>query len=136
MSSINSVEDLKNNYELIVHYRKYALNLKTYKYSVPVSKELYSTMQEQRTRHDSNELGKWCKNNNLAYCLIKGNKYGVTINYETDEESVDFETTEELHKKTSLLNDTYTQWVDIDADCDDIDCFSSEEKPLLQKKME
>jgi len=134
MTHINSVVDLKNNYELMAHYRKHTLNLKTYKYSVPVSKELYRTMENQKTSYYSTELGKWCKDNNLAYWFGKGDKYGVTVNYETDEESVDFQTTEELDKKIESLNDTYMQWVDIDEDSDYIDSLSSEQKPLLQKK--
>jgi len=134
MTHINSVIDLKNNYELMAHYRKHTLNLKTYKYSVPVSKELYRTMENQKTSYYSTELGKWCKDNNLAYWFGKGDKYGVTVNYETDEESVDFQTTEELDKKIESLNDTYMQWVDIDEDSDYIDSLSSEQKPLLQKK--
>ena len=136
MTHINSVVELKKNYELMAHYRKHALNLKTYKYSVPVSKELYRTMENQKTSYYSTELGKWCKDNNLAYWFEKGDKYGVTVNYETDEESVDFQTTEELDKKIESLNDTYMQWVDIESDSDDLDCLSSEQKPLLQKKME
>ena len=136
MTHINSVLDLKKNYELMANYRKHTLNLKTYKYSVPVSKELYHTMQNQKPSYYSTELGKWCRDNNLAYWFGKGDKCGVTVNYETDEESVDFQTTEELDKKTELLNDTYMQWVDIDSDSGDLDCLSSEQKPLLQKKME
>tara|TARA_B110001450_G_C17544148_1_gene449903 strand:- start:307 stop:717 length:411 start_codon:yes stop_codon:yes gene_type:complete len=134
MTHINSIIELKKNYELMAHYRKHTLNLKTYKYSVPVSKELYRTMENQKTSYYSTELGKWCKDNNLAYWFGKGDKYGVTVNYETDEESVDFQTTEELDKKIESLNDTYMQWVDIDEDSDYIDSLSSEQKPLLQKK--
>lgn len=136
MTHINSVVDLKKNYELITNYRKHALNLKTYKYSVPVSKELYHTMENQKTSYYSTELGKWCKDNNLAYSFGKGDKYRVTVNYETDEESVDFQTTEELNKKTESLNDAYMQWVDIESDSYELNCLSLEQKPLLQKKME
>ena len=126
MACINSLQDLKFNYEQMVEYRRASLNVATYKYNIPITPELYN---EVRKDECVTGIRDWCKKNRVAYGVAKGGNYSMTINYETDEESVDFESTHELNIKLAALNNSYMQWVNIDYD-------SGDNEPLLKRKLE
>ena len=120
---LKTIEDIKENFNLMTQYNQDIYNKNTYTYVIPINQQLYDEISPLlNNSQSSNTDHNWLQNNNVA--LSPGVSYGkqekyptLTINYDSDEDSSSFKSTSEIKEyfnKHSQSNDDQEEWIYID----------------------
>lgn len=130
---LNTMEDIKENFNLMSKYNQDKYNKGTYTYVIPINQRLYDEISGilPDNSQSSNTNYNWLQNNNVA--ISPGVSHGkqekyptLTINYDSDEDSAPFKTTCEIKKN---LNEYL-----IDNDDKEESNYIDDNTPLLGSK--
>lgn len=116
---LKTIQDVKENFGLMKQYNQLKFNKQTYTYVIPISQQFYDEINHDILNKSNNDNSTWLHKNNVAiggYSEYSKKKPSLTINYDSDEESSSFKTTQEIQKdlQEEHNNSETEEWVSVD----------------------
>ena len=116
---LKTIQDVKENFNLIKEYNQLKFNKETYTYVIPISQQFYDEINHDILNKSNNDNSIWLHSNNVSIGGPSGyykSNPTLTINYDSDEDSSSFKTTQEIQKdlQEEHNNSETEEWVSVD----------------------